>query len=133
MQKNFYKYLTILFIQMLISGYVYADPQKIFICIDSTLSAPQIDFAKLKRVDPDGNNLTLIRTGTDTSIRGCHYDSAEDKLFLRDTDPSDRHSKIYKVNPDNSSPQILQFPATGETIYSIFGTFAVNPISSTIY
>lgn len=102
---------------------VAAEPQKIFICKDGEIF-PVFEPAKLLRSDIDGSNLTTIRTSTIDSLRGCHYDSVADKIFVYDNDPSDSQFKIFRTNPDNSGQMALQFPFNGEQLLRIIGTFA---------
>ena len=115
--------LVIIAAQLIFIFNASADPLKIFWCADGTFGADDgTQFARLKSADLNGSNINTVRTSTVDSMRGCHYDSSVDKIFLT-ARGSDQYDKIVRIAPNNSSETIMQtipvFPGFSENYYTL--------------
>ena len=110
-----------------------AAPLKIFVCSDGTFDIPVTDFAEVWSYNFDGSAPAAVRTGKSDFIRGCQFDSTADKFFLTDFDPADVSHKIYRINPDNGAPLVLQLPIPFTPPYGIFGGFALDTDLKLLY
>jgi hypothetical protein len=120
---------------LLCAGSAAAVPSKIFVCSDGTFALPVTDFAKVRSFDFDGTNPVVVRTGGDSYLRGCEFDSTTDKFFLTELNQVSRFNEIYSVNPDNSNQVVLQRPLPFSNLpeHDIFGGFAIDGAERILY